>query len=67
MRRCLDQLGVDLVPVLVLTHFHADHVDGLEGVLTGRTVNQIWVSGLALAPAGGAAGRSASPSGGASR
>jgi competence protein ComEC len=46
MRRCLDQLGVDLVPVLVLTHFHADHVDGLEGVLTGRAVHQIWVSGL---------------------
>ena len=38
MRRCLDQLGVTSVPVLVLTHFHADHVDGLAGVLAGRTV-----------------------------
>ena len=24
------------VPLVVLTHFHADHVDGLEGVLKGR-------------------------------
>ena len=30
---CLDQLRVSSVPVLVLTHFHADHVDGLAGVL----------------------------------
>jgi competence protein ComEC len=31
--RCLDRLGVDRVPLLVLTHLHADHVDGLPGVL----------------------------------
>ena len=30
---CLRRLGVDRVPLLVLTHFHADHVDGLAGVL----------------------------------
>jgi competence protein ComEC len=47
MRRCLDQLKVAAVPLLVLTHFHADHVDGLDGVLTGRAVGQIWVSALA--------------------
>ena len=47
MRRCLDQLEVKAVPLLVLTHFHADHVDGLEGVLTGRPVGQIWVTPLA--------------------
>jgi competence protein ComEC len=51
MRRCLDQLGVRSVPVLVLTHFHADHVDGLAGVLAHRTVGQIWVSGVASPPA----------------
>ena len=50
MRRCLDQLGVYVVPVLVLTHFHADHVDGLDGVQSGRAVGQIWVSALASPP-----------------
>ena len=33
MRRCLDRLGISRVPLLILTHFHADHVDGLDGVL----------------------------------
>jgi competence protein ComEC len=33
MRRCLRRLGVRAVPVVVLSHFHADHVDGLPGVL----------------------------------
>ena len=28
--RCLDRLGVERVPLLVLTHPHADHVDGGE-------------------------------------
>ena len=50
MRRCLDQLGVRSVPVLVLTHFHADHVDGLAGVLAHRPVGQIWVSGVSSPP-----------------
>ncbi|HET9872632.1 MAG TPA: ComEC/Rec2 family competence protein [Propionibacteriaceae bacterium] len=44
MDRCLDQLGIDGVPVLVLTHFHADHVDGVRGVLQGRDVGAIWSS-----------------------
>ena len=35
---CLRRLDVVEVPVLVLTHFHADHVDGLRGVLDGRRV-----------------------------
>jgi competence protein ComEC len=47
MRRCLNQLQVSTVPLLVLTHFHADHVEGLDGVLAGRTVGQIWVSARA--------------------
>ena len=50
MRRCLDQLDVRSVPVLVLTHFHADHVDGLDGVMAHRTVGQIWVGGVASPP-----------------
>ncbi|MCS0601489.1 ComEC/Rec2 family competence protein [Streptomyces sp. LP11] len=38
---CLGQLGVTRVPLLVLTHFHADHVTGLTGVLRGRSVAEI--------------------------
>jgi competence protein ComEC len=39
--RCLRELGVTRVPLLLLTHFHADHVDGLPGVLRGRAVGEI--------------------------
>jgi competence protein ComEC len=39
--RCLSGLGISTVPLLVLSHFHADHVDGLPGVLRGRTVGAI--------------------------
>ena len=52
--RCLDRLGITTVPVVVLTHFHADHVDGLPGVLEDRPVGEIEVTGVAD-PAGGAA------------
>jgi competence protein ComEC len=41
--QCLDQLGVGTVPLLVLTHLHADHVDGLAGALDGRSVGMIAV------------------------
>ncbi len=44
---CLRRLDVDVVPLVVLTHFHADHVAGLEGVLTGRRVGAVEVTGLA--------------------
>lgn len=44
MDQCLDRLGVDSISLLVLTHFHADHVGGLDGVLHGRAVGQVWVS-----------------------
>jgi competence protein ComEC len=52
--RCLDQLGVRRVDLLVLTHHHADHVGGIAGVLGGRQVEQVLVSPLA-APAASAA------------
>ncbi|MFJ5216060.1 ComEC/Rec2 family competence protein [Streptomyces sp. NPDC088354] len=39
--RCLRSLGIRAVPLLVLTHFHADHVDGLPGVLRQRAVGAI--------------------------
>jgi competence protein ComEC len=50
--RCLDDLDVSRVPLVVLTHFHADHVGGLPGVLDGRQVGQIEVSPLAEPAAG---------------
>ncbi|HWI42961.1 MAG TPA: ComEC/Rec2 family competence protein [Nocardioides sp.] len=39
--RCLDRLHVRRIPLLVLTHFHADHVDGLTGALRGRSVGAV--------------------------
>ncbi|MFB9763536.1 ComEC/Rec2 family competence protein [Nocardioides kongjuensis] len=50
--RCLDRLGVEQVPLLVLTHFHADHVDGIDGVLDGRSVGAIETTELADPPGG---------------
>ncbi|WP_443061523.1 ComEC/Rec2 family competence protein [Streptomyces sp. NBC_00414] len=44
--RCLRALGVTRVPLVVLTHFHADHVAGLPGVLRGRSVGAIETTGF---------------------
>ncbi|MEE4544346.1 ComEC/Rec2 family competence protein [Streptomyces sp. V4-01] len=52
--RCLRDLRVTTVPLLILTHFHADHADGLPGVLRGRRVGAIETSVLDE-PAGEAA------------
>ena len=49
---CLRRLGVRWVPLLVLTHMHADHVDGLDGVLNGRSVAELDV-GPSQEPAAG--------------
>ena len=38
---CLSRLKVTTIEAVVLTHDHADHVDGLPGVLRGRTVRQV--------------------------
>ncbi|WP_330461834.1 ComEC/Rec2 family competence protein [Streptomyces sp. NBC_00820] len=43
---CLRELGVTRVPLVVLTHFHADHVAGLSGVLRGRSVAAIETTGF---------------------
>ena len=45
--RCLGDLGIRHVPVVMLTHFHADHVEGLPGVFEGRDVGEVLVSPLA--------------------
>jgi competence protein ComEC len=47
MRECLDRLGISQVPLLIITHFHADHVEGLHGVLQHRRIGQLWVSPIA--------------------
>ena len=44
MDACLDRLHITSISLLVLTHFHADHVGGLAGVVHGRQVSQVWVS-----------------------
>jgi competence protein ComEC len=45
--RCLRSLGVTKIPLVVLTHFHADHVAGLPGVLRGRSVGAVETTGFA--------------------
>lgn len=42
--RCLRQLGVSDVALLVLTHSHLDHVGGLPGVLHERRVGRVVTS-----------------------
>ncbi|MGD9957672.1 MAG: ComEC/Rec2 family competence protein, partial [Candidatus Nanopelagicales bacterium] len=44
--RCLRRLGITRVPLVLLTHFHADHVEGLPGVLRGRGVGVVVTSPL---------------------
>ena len=41
---CLDDLGIEHLDLLVLTHFHADHVAGLEEVLAAVEVTEALVS-----------------------
>jgi competence protein ComEC len=40
------------VPLLVLSHFHADHVDGIGGVFAGRRVGAVETTRLLDPPAG---------------
>ncbi len=43
---CLSRLGVTRIDLLVLTHFHADHVSGLSGLVRGRTLSGALLSAL---------------------
>jgi competence protein ComEC len=40
--RCLHQLGVKTIELLILTHVHADHVGGVDGAIRDRTVLVQW-------------------------
>jgi competence protein ComEC len=40
---CLDRLDIDRIPLIVLSHLHADHVGGLAAVLRGRAVGAVAV------------------------
>lgn len=43
MDHCLDSMKIGTIPLLVLTHLHADHIDGLAGAIDGRSVGMIGV------------------------
>nr|WP_035304191.1 ComEC/Rec2 family competence protein [Actinokineospora inagensis] len=43
VRECLDRLAIDRVPMVILSHLHADHVGGLAAVLADRSVGAVAV------------------------
>ncbi|WP_040478858.1 ComEC/Rec2 family competence protein [Longispora albida] len=49
---CLNRLGIQAVPILVISHYHADHIGGIDGVFHGRQAGAILVPGFPE-PAGG--------------
>jgi competence protein ComEC len=54
MDDCLTGLGVRHISLILLTHFHADHIDGVPGVLHGRVVDEIETTTVADPPEGAA-------------
>lgn len=43
---CLSRLGITRIPLLVLTHLHADHLEGVPGLLRGRQVGAVEIGPL---------------------
>jgi competence protein ComEC len=50
--RCLRRLRVRVVHMLVVSHFHADHIGGVAGVFKGRTVRAVLTTAWAEPAAG---------------
>jgi len=44
MNDCLKKLGVKTIDVLMLTHFHADHVEGLELVKNRHKIQKVYLT-----------------------
>lgn len=44
--RCLRALSIKSIPLLILTHFHSDHVGAILGVKKNRSIGQVWISNL---------------------
>lgn len=44
INECLHDLKITNIELLILTHFHADHVEGLPGLLKGRKVKKVWLT-----------------------
>jgi len=44
--RCLHQLGIKEIPLLILTHIHADHVGGLSGAKKHRKIGATWFGNI---------------------
>ena len=44
MNECLKRLGIGAIDVLMLTHFHADHVEGLELVKNRHKIQKVYLT-----------------------
>ena len=42
--RCLADAQVSHLDLLILSHFHSDHVEGLRDVLKSTTISAVWIS-----------------------
>uniref|UniRef100_UPI0016176606 ComEC/Rec2 family competence protein n=1 Tax=Allocatelliglobosispora scoriae TaxID=643052 RepID=UPI0016176606 len=42
---CLDALDITEVPLLIVSHFHLDHIGGIAGVFAGRRVSAVLTTG----------------------
>jgi competence protein ComEC len=43
---CLKKLRIKSIPLLVLIHFHFDHVGAVSAVRNGRSIGEVWISNL---------------------
>jgi competence protein ComEC len=46
VRACLDRLGIRRLPLVVLSHLHADHIGGLSALLDDRAVGAVAIGPL---------------------